>query len=274
MINFPNAKINIGLNIVEKRADGYHNLETCFAPIGWCDVLEVVESDKLEFKSFGLPIEGVIENNLCVKAYQMLKNDFDLPPVKIVLQKNIPMGGGLGGGSSDAAFTLKLLNEKFNLSLGTDELKPYAEKLGSDCAFFLMNKPSMGFEKGNVLKEIPLDLSDYFLVVVNPGLHVSTQLAYSLVKPKKPSLALEELLMNRPVEEWKDCVVNDFEPSVFSAFPAIEQLKQQFYEQGAVYAQMSGSGSSVFGIFKSSPQTDWVKALGHKFWAGKWGENL
>ncbi|MFQ3576115.1 MAG: 4-(cytidine 5'-diphospho)-2-C-methyl-D-erythritol kinase [Cytophagales bacterium] len=269
MISFPNAKINIGLNIVEKRPDGFHNLETCFVPIGWKDVLEVVENDQLEFKSFGLQIDGDVENNLCLRAFHLLNKDFRLPPVKIVLQKNIPMGGGLGGGSSDAAFTLKLLNEKFNLSIDEEKLRQYAEQLGSDCAFFVSNKPCMGYDKGNLLKPIHLNLSGFHLLVIYPKLHVSTQLAYSMVKPQKPEHKLEEVLKNSPVEEWKNLVRNDFEFSVFKAFPEIEKIKNTLYDLNATYSQMSGSGASVFGIFKEKPETDWIKRLSYPFWHGE-----
>lgn len=268
MINFPNAKINLGLNVIKKRLDGYHDIETCFIPIGWCDVLEVIEYDELVFKNYGLTIAADTKDNLCIKSYQLIKYNFDLPTVKIVLQKNIPMGAGLGGGSSNAAHMLKLLNQKFNLQLSDSQLLAYAEKLGSDCPFFIINKPCMGYEKGNVLKPINLNLKNLCLLVIYPAKHVSTASLYELIKPQKTTNELEKILSTVTIEEWKYLVRNDFEPIVFTIYPEIKKIKEKLYEQGALYAQMSGSGSSVFGIFKEKPDLSWIKEFNYTFWFG------
>src|SRR5688572_14534594 len=178
MIAFPNAKLNIGLNVTERRPDSFHNLESVFYPVQWCDALEILPAKETKFTSSGIEIPGTIESNLCLKAYQLLKTDFELPPVKIHLHKNIPIGAGLGGGSSDAAFTLKLLNQLFELNIAEDKLEDYARKLGSDCAFFIRNKPVFAHEKGDVFEPIKLDLTGYNCVVVYPNLHITTAEAY------------------------------------------------------------------------------------------------
>jgi len=252
MIIFPNAKINIGLNVINRRADGYHNLETIFYPIKINDALEIVESDKLSFESSGLEIPGRVEDNLCIKGYHLLKKDFDLPPVKIHLHKHIPIGAGLGGGSADAAFFIRLLNQNFNLGLSDDRMTDYARQLGADCAFFIQNKPVFAFDKGDEFEPIKLDLSNYKIVLVMPPVHVSTAEAYSGVKPAPVKQSLMELIY-RPVAEWKNYIKNDFEISVFKNHPEIRGVKAALYEAGAIYAAMSGSGASVFGIFEKMP---------------------
>ncbi|WP_428330680.1 4-(cytidine 5'-diphospho)-2-C-methyl-D-erythritol kinase [Mucilaginibacter sp.] len=252
MIIFPNAKINIGLNIIERRDDGYHNLETIFYPIKINDALEIVEADKLSFESTGLEIPGRVEDNLCVKGYHLLKKDFDIPPVKIHLHKNIPIGAGLGGGSSDAAFFIRLLNQNFELGLTDDQMISYCRKLGADCAFFIKNKPVFAFEMGDEFEPIRLDLSNYKIVLVMPPVHVSTGEAYGGVKPTPVKDSLMELI-DKPVTEWKRFIKNDFEASVFSNHPLIRGVKASLYEAGALYASMSGSGASVFGIFDKTP---------------------
>jgi len=252
MIIFPNAKINIGLNIISRREDGYHNLETIFYPIKINDALEVIKADELSFESSGLEIPGRVEDNLCIKGYHLLKKDFDLPPVKIHLHKNIPIGAGLGGGSADAAFFIKLMNQNFSLGLTDDRMMNYARQLGADCAFFIQNKPLFAFEKGDEFESIKLDLSNYKIVLVMPPVHVSTAEAYSGVKPAPVKESLMELIY-RPVTEWKNVIKNDFEASVFKNHPMIRGVKASLYEAGALYASMSGSGSSVFGIFDKTP---------------------
>lgn len=252
MIVFPNAKINIGLNVVERRADGYHNLETVFYPVKIYDALEVVLSDKLEFTSSGISIPGNAEGNLCLKAYHLIKKDFDLPPVNIHLHKNIPIGAGLGGGSADAGFFIKLLNEVCEIGLSTEAMQNYARKLGADCAFFIGNKPVFAFEKGDQFEQLELNLSAYFLVLVMPPIHVSTAEAYGGVRPKPSKNTLKSAL-KLPVEEWENLVKNDFEESVFQHHPEILVVKEALYQQGAIYAAMSGSGASVFGIFHKKP---------------------
>jgi 4-diphosphocytidyl-2-C-methyl-D-erythritol kinase len=252
MINFPNAKINIGLNITERRADGYHNLETIFYPVQIKDALEVIESAELSFESSGLEIPGRMEDNLCVKGYHMLKKDFDLPPVKIHLHKNIPIGAGLGGGSSDAAFFIRLMNDKFELGLTIDQQLSYARRLGADCAFFIENKPVFAFEKGDEFEPIKLDLSAYAIALVMPDVHISTSEAYGGVKPVPVKQSLFDLIYE-PIGEWKNFIKNDFENNIFKNHVEIRGVKAALYEKGAIYASMSGSGASVFGIFEKTP---------------------
>lgn len=253
MILFPNAKINIGLNILEKRTDGYHNLETVFFPIPWNDILEIHESEELSFKSTGIKIEGPIENNLCMKAFEMLKKDYSIGNVRIHLHKNIPMGAGLGGGSADGSFTLLGLNELFNLGISTEKLLDYAEKLGSDCPFFILNKPCLGREKGQILEEIPLNLSGYYLGLVYPSIHISTKQAFAGIIPQKPEKPLAERILLQ-IETWENNIKNDFEKNLFIEFPELKNIKDALIRHGAVYTAMSGSGSTLFGIFKSPPK--------------------
>jgi len=252
MIIFPNAKINIGLNVTERRSDGYHNLETIFYPVQIKDALEIVVADKLSFESSGLEIPGRVEDNLCIKGYHLVKKDFDIPPVKIHLHKHIPIGAGLGGGSADAAFFIKLVNGKFNLGLSDEQMTGYARQLGADCAFFVENKPVFAFEKGDEFEPIKLDLSSYKIVLVMPPVHVSTSEAYRGVKPAPVKQSLLELIY-KPIEEWKKYIKNDFEESVFKNHIEIRGVKAALYEAGALYASMSGSGASVFGIFRQTP---------------------
>jgi len=252
MIIFPNAKINIGLNVINRRPDGYHNIETIFYPVKINDALEIIEADKLSFESSGLEIPGRAEDNLCIKSYHLLKKDFDLPPVKIHLHKHIPIGAGLGGGSADAAFFIRLINQNFNLGLTDESMSDYARKLGADCAFFICNKPVFVFDGGDEFEPIKLDLSNYKIVLVMPPVHVSTAEAYSGVKPAPVKQSLMELIY-KPVVEWKNYIKNDFEDTVFKNHPEIRGVKAALYEAGAIYAGMSGSGASVFGIFDKTP---------------------
>lgn len=252
MINFPNAKINIGLNITDRRPDGYHNLETIFYPVQIKDALEVIEAPELSFESSGLEIPGREEDNLCIKGYHLLRKDFDLPPVKIHLHKNIPIGAGLGGGSSDGAFFIRLMNDKFNLDLTTDQQLSYARKLGADCAFFIKNKPVFAFDKGDEFETIKLDLSGYSIALVMPDVHISTSEAYSGVKPAPVKQSLFDLIYE-PIGEWKKFIKNDFENNIFKNHLEIRGVKAALYEAGAIYASMSGSGASVFGIFDKTP---------------------
>lgn len=252
MLTFPNAKINLGLNIIEKRPDGYHNLETVFYPIPIEDALEINLSDdkktKYHLYQSGLKIDGDFENNLVVKAYKLLDTDFNLPAIDIHLFKHIPFGAGLGGGSADAAFMLTLLNKKFNLNLTTQNLEDYASMLGADCAFFIRNEPVFAEGIGNIFSPIEISLKGYHLVLVKPNIFVSTRDAFSQIKPHRPAYSLKEIA-KLPIEEWKQYMINDFEESVFNKFPAIKAIKEQLYRLGAIYAAMSGSGSSVFGLF-------------------------
>ncbi len=249
MIAFPNCKINLGLNIVSRREDGYHDIETVFYPLPLQDVLEIISSDKLEFSSSGRSIPGDPEENLCIKAWHSLKQDFPrLPPVKIHLHKNIPIGAGLGGGSADAAQTLVLLNEKFGLGILAEQLALYALQLGSDCAFFIYNRPCIATGRGERLEPLPLDLGAYSFLLVAPPVHIDTRWAYSLIEPGLPALPLKDIL-RLPMEQWKGRMKNDFEEGVLESYPLIKTVKEQLYAKGALYAAMSGSGSAVFGIF-------------------------
>ncbi len=251
MVVFPPCKINLGLSVLSKRSDGYHNLETCFYTVPWLDVLEVISSDEFSFTSTGTVIPGAPEDNLCVKAYRLLNKDFDVGPVKIHLHKIIPSGAGLGGGSSDAAYMLRLLNVKFSLNLSEKTLMNYAAQLGSDCAYFVQDKAMIGTGRGEILEEIPLSLQNRFLVIVKLGIHVSTADAFGGITPKAPSHAIEKIVSKYPVEEWKSILKNDFEETVFRKYPHIKLVKDKLYALGATYASMSGSGSAVYGIFES-----------------------
>lgn len=253
MITYPNAKINLGLNIVEKRPDGYHNLETVFYPINLQDALEVTQSNgekDYTLKVSGVPVEGEPDNNLVVKAYRLLKVDYpDMPSIDIHMYKHIPTGAGLGGGSADAAFMIKLLNEKFNLNISVEKMEEYAARLGADCAFFIQNKPVFASGIGNIFEPIQLSLKGYYLVLVKPDIFVSTKDAFAQIRPQQPVHSLKEII-RMPVETWRATMKNDFEYSVFQKFPEIAAIKDKLYDLGAVYASMSGSGSSVFGIFR------------------------
>jgi 4-diphosphocytidyl-2-C-methyl-D-erythritol kinase len=251
MISFPPCKINLGLNIVSKRPDGYHDLVTCFYPMPWNDILEIIPASDLAFSHSGIFIPGDVTDNLCLKAYHLLKKEFDVPAVHIHLHKIIPMGAGLGGGSSDAAWTLRMLDSIFALKLSPSQLQSYASSIGSDCAFFIQDKPMIGKGRGEVLEETTVSLKNKFIVLVKPDIHVSTAEAYSNVKPEIPQTDLRQIVEQSPIQQWKNFLKNDFEDSVFQKFPVIGKIKKTLYEEGALYASMSGSGSSVFGIFES-----------------------
>jgi 4-diphosphocytidyl-2-C-methyl-D-erythritol kinase len=252
MIVFPNAKINIGLNVVSKREDGYHNLETIFFPVKLADALEFVEAEEIKLTTSGIKIDSTAEQNLVLKAYHLLRTDYNLPPIHFHLHKVIPFGAGLGGGSSDAAFTLKTLNEFYNLGLTLEKLENYAAQIGADCPFFLHNKPTFATGIGNRFHEIELELSGYEIVILKPDISVSTPEAYKNVIPRNPKFRLPEIV-KKPVEDWKNLIVNDFENSVFPLYPQIAELKQFLYKMGAGFASMSGSGSAVYGIFHHLP---------------------
>ena len=238
--------------MVEKRNDGYHNLETIFYPVKLSDALEIVKSEKTEFTTSGIPIDGDSENNLVLRAYRLLQAEFDLSAVKIHLHKMIPFGAGLGGGSADAAFALKMLNRIFNLNLSTSELESYASKIGADCPFFIQNKPTFAHGIGDQFKEVKVDLSNYKVVIVKPPYSVSTAEAYRNIQPAKADFDLMNIA-SLPIDEWKNVIRNDFENSVFPIYPEIKEIKQKLYNAGAIYASMSGSGSAVFGIFRHLP---------------------
>ena len=292
MICFPNAKINLGLHVVSRRTDGYHNIETIFYPIGLRDALEIIpvekesagipefsgnthsittrdntSSRKYRFFQTGNPIDGAPDNNLVIKALNLITSEKELPEIDIHLLKKIPSGAGLGGGSSDAASTLILLNETFGLGYSNEELMLRAARLGADCPFFILNRPAFASGIGDELEPIEIDLSNYTLLLVKPDIMVSTREAYSMINPREPELSLKEIIRKSP-ETWKELMKNDFEPPVFKKFPEICRIKQQLYEIGAVYASMSGSGSSVFGLFEKAP--DWQgKFNDHFVWSDK-----
>jgi 4-diphosphocytidyl-2-C-methyl-D-erythritol kinase len=270
VVLFPNCKINLGLNITSKRTDGYHNIETVFFPVHWCDVLEVIESsaartainnntDAFKLHVSGLLLPGNHADNICVKALALLRKDFpSIPPVDIFLHKAIPAGAGLGGGSADGAFMLKLLNEKYKLQLSTDQLRQYAGQLGSDCAFFMYNQPCFATSRGEVLEPISLDLHGYTLVLINPGIHINTGRAFSAITPVQPAHSLKEIIQ-LPITNWKALIKNDFEEGVFQQHPALAAIKEKLYANGAVYSAMSGSGSTIYGFFPSNavPVMEW-----------------
>lgn len=265
MVTFPNAKINLGLDVVEKRPDGYHNLETLFYPIPLEDILEInttkdADAPDCKFTMHNAVFEGDSNDNLVVKAYRILAVDHKLPKVEIALYKNIPTGAGLGGGSADAAFTLKMLNEIASLGLSDDRLEEYAVQIGADCAFFIRNTPAYATGIGNILTTTTCNIKGYTLVLVKPEIHISTKEAYSLICPEKPGTPLSEII-KLPIGQWKGVMKNDFEKSVFAAHPSMESIKEQLYAMGALYASMSGSGSAFFGIFKEEVPVE--KLEGH-----------
>ena len=259
MITFPNAKINLGLDVVEKRPDGYHNLETVFYPIPLNDILEITKSEEFSFTMHNAQFEGDDNDNLVVKAYNLLAQEYEMPKVKISLYKNIPTGAGMGGGSADAAFALKMLNEIAGLGLSDEKLEEYAARLGADCAFFIKSRPAYATGIGNILTSVECDLTGYYMIVVKPEIHISTKEAYALVTPKHPENALAEII-RKPVEEWKGLMKNDFEKSVFAKYPDVANIKEKLYSLGAVYASMSGSGSAFFGIFDKECNYEDIKA--------------
>ena len=258
MITFPIAKINLGLNVVERRPDGYHNLETVFYPVPISDALELTimntkfpSTVDCDIKVTNLEVEGDEQRNLVVKAYQLLKQDFQqMPRIHAHLWKGIPTQAGMGGGSSDCAYTIRLLNEMFTLGLSDEQMIQYAARLGADCAFFILSRPAYAEGIGELLQPISLNLSSYYIGIVRPNIPVSTREAFSLIKPQKPAKCCREVVM-QPIETWREELTNDFEQSVFTLHPEIDAIKQQLYDLGAVYAAMSGSGSAVFGLFQN-----------------------
>ncbi|MDE5420539.1 4-(cytidine 5'-diphospho)-2-C-methyl-D-erythritol kinase [Labilibaculum sp. DW002] len=254
MLSFPNAKINIGLNIVEKRADGFHNIETIFYPIPLTDGLEIANSDVVnyQFSSSGIPINIEDKDNIVCKAFELIRSKYNIPSTAIHLHKNIPFGAGLGGGSADAAFMIKMLNTQYKLNIPVKEMENLAGQIGSDCPFFIQNKPVFAKEKGDVFSKCSINLAGYHILLIKPDIHIGTPEAYANTKPAIPKQALE-LLIKEPIETWKNHIVNDFEDSIFPNHPELAKIKSDLYEQGAVYASMSGSGSSIFGLFKEKP---------------------
>ncbi|MDD4148834.1 MAG: 4-(cytidine 5'-diphospho)-2-C-methyl-D-erythritol kinase [Bacteroidales bacterium] len=252
MISFPNIKINIGLDILAKRLDGYHNIESVFYPVNYTDILEIIPFGKFELINKGLTIDCPIEQNLCYKAWKLIDDNHKIGTVKIILYKNVPFGTGLGSGSADAAFTLKMLNDMFNIGIINDILIKYASQIGADCAFFIKNKPAFASGIGTELTEIKLDLSNYYLLICFSDISVNTTNAYKNCKPHLPEKKLADLI-KLPIETWKSNIKNDFESSIFPDYPILSTIKEELYAKGAIYAQMSGSGSALFGIFKDNP---------------------
>ncbi len=249
MLAFANAKINLGLLLTEKRKDGYHNLQSVFYPVKILDVVELIDASTTSCQVKGIEIPGDSTDNICLKAFELMQRDFDLPDQQITLLKNIPIGAGLGGGSADAAFLIKLINDKFNLGLTLVQMQDYARKLGADCAFFIENKTVYAFGIGDEFEPVDIDLKDFFLVLVKPPVHVSTAEAYRNVKVQQPIVSLKERI-DLPITAWKKNVFNDFEESVFAVYPQIDEIKTKLYAAGATFALMSGSGSSVYAIFE------------------------
>ncbi|MEO7264306.1 MAG: 4-(cytidine 5'-diphospho)-2-C-methyl-D-erythritol kinase [Ferruginibacter sp.] len=254
MVVFPHCKINIGLQVLGKRPDGYHNIQTVFYPLAVYDVLEIIEASPgnyhFSFRSSGLPITAPATKNICVKAYEAFKAKCkQLPEIHMHLHKAIPIGAGLGGGSADAAFVLKLLNEKFYAGLSEDEISNIAETLGSDCVFFTQNLPCFAEGRGEMLSPVSLDLSAFKILLVYPAIHINTAIAFKEIKPNKNPVDIKSA-MNLPVTDWKNIISNDFEKTIFPRYPILAEIKNNLYKSGAIYASMSGSGSTLYGIFK------------------------
>jgi len=269
MIVFPNAKINIGLNVVARRPDGFRNLESCFYPLQWQDALEVVPSGEKQFTLSGIPVPGAAETNLCELAYDLLRTDFNIPPVTMHLHKNIPIGAGMGGGSADAAFALRLFNDLFKLNLSLEILENYARRLGSDCAFFIRNKPVFARERGDVFEAIDLDLSGYYCLIVYPDIHITTAEAFGLVKTEAPEYNLKDSL-TEDITTWKDKVKNSFEVALFPKYSVLVELKDFLYNQGAIYAAMTGSGSAIYGLFREEVAVkEWAFPAAYRVWQGQ-----
>lgn len=269
MISFPNAKINLGLNIVSKREDGYHNLETIFYPIPIHDALEIIEAKNSPHDTLieaGNKVETHADDNLVMKALRAMRSKYDFPKLDVHLLKKIPFGAGLGGGSADAAFMLRLINDKFGLGASDKELADIAVKLGADCPIFIYNRPMYAEGIGEELEEIDLSLKGYYLVLVKPDVFVSTKDAFSKIKPATPQMNLRTVA-KLPIGEWKNHMINDFETSIFSLYPQVGEIKEELYKQGALYASMSGSGSSVFGIFDNEVDLH-SEFESHFYWGG------
>ena len=273
MIAFPNAKINLGLYVTGKREDGFHNIESIFYPVPFRDVVEVIESDHFSFESEGIQIPGNPEDNLCVKAYRLLQNIFDLPPVNMFLLKNIPAGAGLGGGSSDAAFALKAINDLFKLNLSIEILTNYAAVLGSDCPFFITNYPAYVFGRGELMEAVNVNLSGSYIVIVCPGIHIPTVDAYQNLKSFSTLKIPMPHQVLRDKQFWRETLHNDFDDYAFARYPVIKEIKKQMYASGAFFAAMSGSGSAVYGLFEKKPEITFSFPDGYKTWEGELGND-
>lgn len=270
MIIFPNAKINLGLNIIRRRKDGFHDIETCFVPVPWREALEIVpapEGKKTTLNITGLPVPGQDGQNLVMRAFKALHKDFQLPASTIYLHKVLPMGAGLGGGSSDAAHALQCLNDLYGLYLSDNILELYASDLGSDCPFFLYKRPMLASGRGEILEEIELDLTGLHIGIVHPGVHIGTKEAYAGVSPMEPATSMKDILLS-PVDTWKDRLTNQFEESILPNHPEIKEIKDKMYNEGAVYSSMTGSGSAVYGLFTSAPDMAGQFSEEYTYWQG------
>ncbi|GAA4015843.1 4-(cytidine 5'-diphospho)-2-C-methyl-D-erythritol kinase [Hymenobacter fastidiosus] len=268
MLVFPNAKLNLGLYVTGRRPDGFRTLESVFVPLPWCDALEILPAPENQLTLTGIPIPGDPATNLCWRAYELLQADFSLPPVQLHLHKVVPIGAGLGGGSGDAAFTLRALNELFDLKLTPEALENYARRLGSDCAFFIRNQPVLAHEKGDVFQSIDLNLTGTACKVIYPGLHISTAEAYGRVTPRPPRHELRASLA-QPLATWRATVSNDFEEALTPFYPVLGEIKQALYDAGATYASLSGSGSAVYGLFPGRElPPEFPVADGYLVWDG------
>ncbi len=250
MINFPNGKINLGLSVLRKREDGYHDIESVFYPVGLQDALEIVDAsdNKFRFSLSGLTIDGEHSENLCIRAFELLRKNYGISPVHMHLHKAIPIQAGLGGGSANGAFTIKLLNRHFKLYLSGEKMKELAAQLGSDCSFFILNQPALVNGRGEKFRQISFSLDKYYVVIVKPDAGISTVLAYSKIHPEANIQSLTDIV-TKPIAEWKDKLINDFEKPVFEMLPQLAAIKSKLYKKGAIYAAMSGSGSAIYGIF-------------------------
>jgi 4-diphosphocytidyl-2-C-methyl-D-erythritol kinase len=257
MVVFPHCKINLGLHVLRKRADGYHELDTCFYPITFHDLLEVLPSKKFSIALSGFSIPGNKADNICVKAYRLVQQDYPLPNISLHLHKSVPIGAGLGGGSSDAVFTIKALDRIFKLGITPEKLLHYAAQLGSDCAFFCQDNPMIGQGRGELLSPVSVSLKGYYLILLKPAIHISTKIAFSGLKPKERMVPVESIVTQVPIDKWKDHLKNDFEETIFKHYPEIEDCKNTLYKYGAVYASMTGSGAAVYGLFTN--ETDVMK---------------
>jgi 4-diphosphocytidyl-2-C-methyl-D-erythritol kinase len=253
MIFYPNCKINIGLRVLSKRADGFHDIESIFYPVKWCDILEVMPltsapDGQINFETSGIQIPGHAVDNLCVKAYELIKHDYLLPALSVHLHKIIPLGAGLGGGSADAAFFIKAINDITEINLSFGEMHHYAKILGSDCSFFINSKPALALQKGDDLEPVAIDLTAYYICIVYPAINMNTKEAYARIKPSNDGPSLEELILE-PMATWKNTIKNDFETALGDNASLINEIKNKLYTNGAIYASMTGSGSAVYGIF-------------------------
>lgn len=272
MIAFPHAKINLGLNVVSRRSDGYHNLETVFYPVQWCDVMEIIPGPQhthgIETHLSGIPVQGKHADNLCVKAYDLLRKNYSVRSVKLYLHKQIPMGAGLGGGSSDAAFFVKKMNDLFSLGISKPEMQLMVREIGADCAFFIEGNPVYAEERGDKFSPIDFSLAGYHVAIVYPGVHVSTASAFAGITVSEPDMNCREVVSRYDISQWRAHLRNDFEQTVFSAHPEILSVKVKLMKAGAIYAQMSGSGSAVYGIFRNAPALK-AEFAGYPYWEGE-----